>query len=584
MALYTKESLELLKNRIDLQEVLSAHMQLSRTGATYKGLCPFHEEKTPSFMVQRGDKHYHCFGCGAHGDAISFLMLHTKMGFTEAVESLAERFAVTLEKSEDSVGNIYKGPPKADIKNALEKGCDFFHFYLLHAEEARAALDYLFKRGIDLEFIKRFQIGYAPAARDLMRQVLNSQGISDLLLETGGLIRGTRPFFSERITFPIRDRLGSVIGFSARKIREETFGGKYINSPETPLFKKSRVLYGIYECRKRIASESKAIIVEGQIDALRCIHAGFNYTLAGQGTAFGEEHVNEVITLGAKKVYLLLDGDTAGRAATAKIGDLFQKRGIDVAVVALPDGNDPDSILQAEGPPGLQNRLDSAICYLTFLVDHLSAHKDLNLPAVKNEIAETISAQIRGWEGDLLIYESLKKLANLLKVPETLLGVHHAFVSPTFYKRRERAPMLAIDSDRILEGDLLRWLFLLGQSRPDFISLAEKHLVEEHFKTPICRTLFTNYLASSEGRDLLSLGLSIEDEQERGWLNELMQKKVNVARAEEGFKEVVQRLLQRDWLAKREAIRLHMQSGSCSEPELQELARSFDSLKTPLLT
>jgi len=289
--MYTKESLELLRQRIDLVEVLTPHLQLHRAGAAFKALCPFHEEKTPSFIVQRGDSHYHCFGCGAHGDAIAFLMNNVKMSFTEAVEHLAERFGVPLEKMDAS--EEVKGPSKSVLKEALDRAARLYHFLLLHSEEGQKALEYLYQRGIDLDFIRTFQIGYASNSPDLLKRFLYAQNVSEeVLLETGLIAASSkRDFFCDRITFPIRDPMGAVIGFSARKFKEETYGGKYINTSETPLFKKSQVLFALSYCRQKIAKERKAIIVEGQIDALRLIHSGFNYTVAGQGTAFGEGHV-----------------------------------------------------------------------------------------------------------------------------------------------------------------------------------------------------------------------------------------------------------------------------------------------------
>src|SRR5579872_3312400 len=225
MPIYKQESLEQLRQRIDLAEVLSSHLQMQRAGTAYKALCPFHDEKTPSFMVQKGDSHYHCFGCGAHGDAIAFLMGHLKMGFAEAVESLAERFQVTLEKTEEQ--DTPKGPSKALLKQALEKACRFYHFSLLYADEGREALHYLFERGITLDFIRFFQVGFAPKTPEVLRRTLHAEGVSDEILEQAGLLSITqtgrkREFFSERITFPIRDSGGAVIGFSARKIKEET--------------------------------------------------------------------------------------------------------------------------------------------------------------------------------------------------------------------------------------------------------------------------------------------------------------------------------------------------------------------------
>ncbi|MGE5196472.1 MAG: CHC2 zinc finger domain-containing protein, partial [Anaerolineae bacterium] len=160
MPIYKQESLELLRERIDLVDVLSPHLDLHRSGSSFKACCPFHEEKTPSFIIQRGDRHYHCFGCGAHGDAIAFLMAHLKMSFTQAVEHLAERFQVALQAEEEK--ELSKGPSKALLKQVLAKACRIYHFILLYSEEGETALEYLYQRGLDLDFIRLFQVGFAP--------------------------------------------------------------------------------------------------------------------------------------------------------------------------------------------------------------------------------------------------------------------------------------------------------------------------------------------------------------------------------------------------------------------------------------
>lgn len=189
---FSKESLQELKERIDLIEVLSPYVQWKKTGATFKTLCPFHEEKTPSFVVNQGDTHYHCFGCGAHGDALQFLMSHLKMGFVEAVEQLAERFQVTLEREN---GPVVKGPSKRELKDILSKASEFYQFYLLSTKEGHQALQYLYKRGIDLEFIRQFEIGLSPKDGHLFLKIMQEQGISLELLKEVGLHGKSRVFF-----------------------------------------------------------------------------------------------------------------------------------------------------------------------------------------------------------------------------------------------------------------------------------------------------------------------------------------------------------------------------------------------------
>ncbi len=576
MALYTTESLDTLRSKVDLVEVLSSHLQLKRSGATHKGLCPFHEEKSPSFMVQAGDTHYHCFGCGAHGDAIAFLMNHVKMSFVDAVESLAERFSVTLEKAEGDEQK--KGPDRIALKEALDLASRFYHTLLLHTEEGHAALHYLYQRDIDLDFIKFFQIGYAPSDRSLFTTFAQKEGVQEEILITAGLMtEKRRDFFSERITFPIRDPFGAVVGFSARKIKEETFGGKYINTPETPLFKKSHLLFGLNYSRQRIAKERRAIIVEGQIDCLRLIHSGLNFTVASQGTAFGEGHVKLLTDLGVNQVFLAMDGDNAGKGAAIKVGNLFQKEGIGVAVLDLPPESDPDSFVKAEGIEAFSNLLKNPIDYLTFLVKSSSVGVDLSNPAQKNELLRKLTEQIRGWEEPVMVHESLRKIAQLTHVPESVVGVGASTPQAYFIKRFGNAGRENVDPDQVLETDLLRWLIL----RPDprLLDIAKLNIAPDLFRHAICKRIFEKFIASDGPRDLISLGSILEKEEEQTLLAEIVRKKVNPDKAEEGLVEVIHRLLIRKWMEEREGIKQRIQSGACTDEEALKLAKVFDEIR-----
>ncbi len=579
MPLYKKESLEELRQRIDLPEIVGSYVQLKKSGASYKALCPFHDEKSPSFMIQKGDTHYHCFGCGAHGDAIAFLMGHVKMSFTESIEMLAERFGVPLEQEET---RTREGPSKSQLKEALERASQFYHFALLHTEEGQEALLYLYQRGLDLDFIQFFEVGYAPRDRNAFRDVMHAQGISDAALEESGLILKTeqgrvRDFFFQRITFPIRDAMGGVIGFSARKFKEETGGGKYINTSETTLFKKSRVLFGLSYCRKRIAKERKAIIVEGQIDALKLISAGFDMTVAGLGTAFGEQHVQELIQLGVTQVYLSMDGDNAGREATVKIGLLFQKRGIEVFVLKLPEGQDPDTLLREEGPHHFAKLLQSPHEFLPFWIEHLSKRYDINSAAGKNSLVQEIAEAVRTWDHPVHIHETLKKLAHLTDLPENAIGIEPTTNIPL--RKTGHITPWGIDPHRILETDLLRWLLLAGDTVPRLIDLARLNLQETHFRIDICRRFYAHFMSPENPRDLFALGTIFDRPEEQTLLSDIIQKKVNLQKAEEGMIETVRKILQRDWMEQREAIKLQLHTGKLDEEEALALARQFDALR-----
>lgn len=585
MPIFNKESLESLRQRVNLVELLSSYVDLKRTGASFKGCCPFHEEKTPSFIVQRGDTHYHCFGCGAHGDAIQFLMAHQKMSFGEAVESLAQRFHVHLEIVDEKEEK--KGPNKTLLKQALDQACRFFHFALLHSAEGHHALQYLYGRGIDLEFIHHFHIGLAPKKGGMLRKLMQSKNIRDDTLVEAGLLTSTkegqwRDFFSDRIMFPIHHHTGDVIGFSGRKYKEETFGGKYVNTPETALFKKSRILFGLNYSRKRIAKERYALIVEGQVDALRLIEAGFNMTVAGQGTAFGEGHVKELVLLGVNVVYLALDSDKAGEEATAKIGHLFQKEGIAVQVVTLPPGEDPDSYLREQGPQKFLKLIETSSDYLSFLVRHLSRDLNIESPAGKNELIQNAAKLIREWDHPVMVHETLRKLAHMMRVPEDYVGVGRDEVPHVYIKKSASVGLQTIDPDRILETDLLRWLLLLGQEQTRLIDLVRANLEKKDFHVSICQKLFEVYLGNYENHrscDLLSLAIDLDDAEGQLVLSDLLQKKVNKERAEQQLIETIQKILDRNWMQKREVIKMRIQSGQCTDEQATELAKQFDDLK-----
>ncbi len=583
MPMYSKNSLELLRQTIDLVEVVSAYVDLKPSGSTFKGRCPFHDEKTPSFMIQRGDSHYHCFGCGAHGDAIAFLMNYMKMSFIEAIESLADRFQVPLE--EVAADKQSFGPKKSDMKEALRTAMEFYHYYLLHTDEGHAGLKYLYKRGLDLDFIRLFKVGLAPKKGAIFAKAMQHQKLRVDVMEEAGLVKKLdsgkkRVFFSDRIVFPILDYAGSPIGFSARKMNEETFGPKYINSPETPLFKKSQTLYGLSFSRRRIAKEKRAIIVEGQIDALRLIQEGLNITVAGQGTAFTEEHVKELMQLGVTTVYLAFDGDSAGEQAASKIGHLFQKEGIDVKVVHIPHGLDPDTFMKEHGPTAFRTLLEKAEDYLNFLTAYLGRDVDLSSPSQKNHLIQTIVKRIRSWEHPLMVHESLRKLAQITQVPEKLICEEQNGVKREVYVRSYGSVSESqVNPDRILETDLLRWLFLMGESKPALVTLIQNNLRPEHFYTASCRSLFSHYFTSENPSDLLTLASQFESAEEQLVFSEIIQKKVNQERAEEGVEETVTKLLQRHWLQEREKIKVQIHCGQCSDEEILELAKKFDKIK-----
>lgn len=577
--MYAKESLEELRSKIQLIEVLSPHMRLTKAGGYYKGLCPFHSEKSPSFVVQSGDSHYHCFGCGAHGDAIAFLMNHLQMTFSEAVESLAEKFGIQLQANgKEEV----KDPHVAPAKAALEDAAEFFHYFLLHTDEGHEALRYLYKRGFDNEFIVHFKVGLAPRDPQLFMKAMKALKYTLDPLQLAGLIKQDRPFFQDRIMIPIHHSMGYIIGFSGRSFKESTFGPKYVNTAETPFFKKSKILFGYHYSRKRIAKEQRAIIVEGQFDALRLIQEGFNYTVASQGTAFGEEAVSELVRVGVKNVYLAFDSDNAGREASIKVGQMFQKEAVAVWIVDMPDGADPDSFLKDEGAGSFMQKLDKPVEYLDFLIKYYREKINTTTPAGKNEHVRTISSLIRAWEHPLMVHEGLKKLAREMQIPDSMVDKGIANVEEVTIKRSLSVSQTTFDPDRILETDLLRLMILAGPLYPDIFVFVKQHITSEDFFVPICAKVYETILeqyAEQQNIDLIPLVSRVENAEQQLFLADILQKKISIERAKESTKDTIKKILERNWMKRREEIKSKIQAGGLTEEEILMLAKAFDDLK-----
>lgn len=582
MPIYRKQSLEKLKDQIDLVDVVSSHLDLKKQGAVYKALCPFHEEKTPSFILNRGAGHYHCFGCGAHGDAISFLMDYLHLSFVEAVEQLAEKCGIFLEKEEFQEKEDHTR--KKRLKEVGQAAAIFFEGYLFHTKAGQKALQYLKSRQIDPDFIQKFQIGLAPKSCDTVIHYLKNKGfeLADMI-ESGLISKYTSTnahyLFADRIMFPIQDALGAVIGFSARRFLSHTSGGKYVNTVETVLFKKSKVLYGLHHCRKKIAKEGKVIIVEGQIDALRLIDFGYDYTVASLGTAFGVSHVQDLIKIGARRVYLAFDSDSAGVQASMKVGDLFQSHGIEVYIVRLPAQVDPDTYLLESHKEAFQKLLDTSIDYLSFLISYHTSQIDISNPMQKSHAAQQIMQQIKKWQDPILVYESLKKLSELMQLPRAMLGIE--VPQKVFSKPSTFIHGTSVLRER-LEIDILRFLILFS---PKFSSLrltAQKYLRAHDFLSATCSHIYRAYLScceKNENLDLLNLAIALDDDQRECFIQQILNQRTLPDNIEVQFMSACQKLLERNWMDEREKLKQKIQSGALSDEEAIEMAKAFDVLK-----
>ena len=351
----TRNLREEIRERIDLVELVSGYVRLERAGSNFKGLCPFHTERTPSFYVSPSLNRFHCFGCGASGDAFAFLMRIEGISFRDALHRLAERAGVELrEPSPDQEGQ--------DERDRWRRAVFAAHFYYRQClQRAARARQYLQQRGLTPEIIERFQLGYAPDGWDYLLRFLQKHRITTEDALNAGLVRqgehGYYDYLRDRIVFPIHDPSGRVIAFGGRTLGNEE--PKYLNTPETPLFEKRSTLYGWHLARSAIVRQQSAIVVEGYMDLIRLHQFGFEHAVATLGTAFTEQHAARLRRI-VERVYLLYDADNAGVRAALRAAEVLGAAGIPALIVELPAGEDPDSLLQKMGVEALEQALDTA--------------------------------------------------------------------------------------------------------------------------------------------------------------------------------------------------------------------------------
>jgi len=340
-------SVDEVKAAADMVSVVSARSPLRKAGARYVGRCPFHEERTPSFSVNAVDKLYYCFGCGAKGDLITFVRETEQLDFAGAIEWLADRFNVQIEYEETSPEQDARRRRRERLLEVLEAAASFYERYLWDSQAGSLARDYLAGRGLGEEVCRQYRLGLAPGGSTLTRKALERGFTRDELLAAGlGNRRGNDYFFG-RLLFPLADARGRVLGFQARKLREDDpLKAKYVNSPEGELFRKGDVLYGLDRARAAIAKQERAVVVEGNTDVLALSQAGIEPVVASMGTALTERQLKELSRL-TNRVWLCFDGDAAGETATLRGMELAAAQGLDVRVVALPAGFDPADL--AEG-------------------------------------------------------------------------------------------------------------------------------------------------------------------------------------------------------------------------------------------
>lgn len=497
---------EEIRARADIVDIVGRVVKLTKASGSWKGLCPFHQEKTPSFNVNPSRQSYHCFGCGAGGDVFKFVMEYEHLDFMAAMEKLAQQTGVPfeLDGSKGNAGN------KQKLLDLHERACAFFESSLREGSAGETARAYVKNRELQPDTPDTFRLGFAPDSYEALLKQAQQWGFSEQELTDSGLFivrdnprDGENLFdrFRNRLMFPILDEQGRVIGFSGRVIPPGEAKAKYLNSPETLLFKKSRVLYGIDKARKRMTEMRRAVLCEGQLDVIRCHESGITEAVAAQGTAVTETHA-QILKRYSDEVILLLDADAAGIKAALRSADVLLACGISTRVASLPPGEDPDDVVRKYGPKRLCELVESAEPFVVFQVKTLVGQEEEITETSRLRVARQVMGSIAKVKEAVHREELIRQAAGALGMREETLRQDlqsTAALQAELPRPRTRAPTRNPWSPTVAPTG----------KREDIIPPSEKLLIELLLSHPEGLTTAQQYvhcdhLGHNEAKDLLA--------------------------------------------------------------------------------
>jgi DNA primase len=411
--LISPEKLSELKDSVDIVETISEYLPLKKTGKRFRGLCPFHPDKDPSFYVSPDRQNYRCFGCGASGDVISFVQAIDHLSFTEAVRMLARRAGIEIEINEPS------GRTSATLK-ANEFACRYFEHVLFETEEGKPCRDYLKARGMGRDIAKQFRLGYAPAGWESFKQFAAKNGFDQSGLVESGLLTESKKgtlidFFRQRLMFPILDTRSRVIAFGGRVLDNSL--PKYINSPETSLFKKSETLYGLNLAKASMFAKRSVIVTEGYTDVVRAHEKGIDNTVATLGTAFTDGHAR-VLKRYVDIVYVVFDSDSAGKKAAERSLEILLGQELGIKIVQLPGGADLFDYLGTSGIEGFERFTEGAVEFLDFKYEKVRERHDLSSTRGRASAADELLTVLKAIGNPILRDLEIKRVATLIGTDE----------------------------------------------------------------------------------------------------------------------------------------------------------------------
>ncbi len=448
MARIAEEVIQQVLAATDIVDVIGRSVKLRRVGGDFRGLCPFHQEKTPSFYVSPSRGAYHCFGCGAGGTVIRFLMDYESLAFPEAVQRLAESAGIVLRHDADNPEAMRDARITGQLKDVHTRIAEWYHRLLLDSPGAETARAYLAKRGLEEQTVAEWKLGYAPPDHAALVGFARDHGLNASTLVAAGLLAlredtnpraGTYARFRDRLMFPIRDDQGQVIAFSGRLLDPEAKAAKYLNSPETRLFQKSRVLFGLDKSRRDILREQVALVCEGQIDLITCFEHGLRHVVAPLGTSLTEQHAR-LLRRHAPEVILCFDADTAGYKAAVRAFGTLAQAGLLVRVAALPPGQDPDSLIRQQGVDHFRQLTAEAADFFQYQIDHLAGSLDLNSLRDRTRIAGELAVTLAQVEPKVTQDAAIQRTAMVLGLTDQALRHEVAVAQRELARLSQRPP------------------------------------------------------------------------------------------------------------------------------------------------
>ncbi|MBI1884509.1 MAG: DNA primase [Chlamydiae bacterium] len=495
--LIPESTLSQIQLKVDIVQLIAQYVPLKGAGRNYKALCPFHPEKTPSFMVNPEKGIFHCFGCGAGGNVFSFLMKYENIGFPEAVEILAEKAGVVISKVKEGSGEFQK----KQLFDVAEKVAHFFQRSLF-TEEAAEARNYLKARGVNKKMVETFRMGYCPLRETEVLKEFQRLGLEEKLLERVGVTGpgggGKNLRFKGRIMFPIMDAQARVVGFGGRALGDQM--PKYLNSPETPLFNKSQLLYGLHLAKRAILQESRVILVEGYMDMIHVYEAGVENVVASLGTAFNENHVR-ILRRFAQGVVVAYDGDRAGVEASLRALEVFLGQDMIVKIAQIPEGDDPDTWIRKNGKEAFLKLIQESPSMIDFKIGILMNRHPSQDEVSKLKIAREILPILSRIKNAVLQDHYLQLLSQRLKISEQSLREEIKGIKParSEFRSGEKDPS-QLPGPCALEKGLLK--LILSDSR--LFEKVRGEVKPEDFEFEDYKLLLQNMLENKGADSLLS--------------------------------------------------------------------------------